>query len=155
MIRTPPAGLAHAKSVVVAPALCVPAMEAALPGFKDMPEVFATAKMVAFIELTCIEALMPYLAAHERTLGTAMKVTHCAATPVGMRVTARVKLLSMDGRRCLFNVECHDEKELIGAGEHERAVVDLARFLGRLEGKSGAFAAARNDGPAPAGDNRR
>lgn len=130
-----PETLEHVKSALVTPALCVPAMDVVLPGFRNMPEVFATAKMVAFIELACIEALAPYLAGDERTLGTALNVTHRAATPVGMRVTARVRLHARHGRRLLFHIECHDEKEPIGAGKHERTLVDLERFRERLEHK--------------------
>lgn len=137
MLKPPPTGLVHAKSIVVTRALCVPAMEGILPGFGDMPEVFATAKMVALVELTCIEALRPYLAPGERTVGIGVNLSHAAATPAGMRVTARVRLVAVDGRRLWFEVECRDERETIGAGTHERALVDLARFLERAERKRG------------------
>ena len=34
-------------------------------------------------------------------------------------------------------VECRDEKEIIGTGFHERAVIDPARSLARLEEAAG------------------
>jgi fluoroacetyl-CoA thioesterase len=64
-------------------------------------------------------------------------MSHCAATPVGMRVTADVELVAVEGRSLRFRIECHDEKELIGAGTHERVVVDASRFLSRTLAKSG------------------
>ena len=42
----------------------------------------------------------------------------------------------MEGRKLRFKVECPDEKEIIGTGFHERAVIDPARFLARLGKKA-------------------
>ena len=139
-MKPPPPRLAYRKTIVVTPALCVPAMDAELPGFRGMPEVLATAKMIAFIELACIEALAPYLEDGERTVGTAVDITHSAATPAGLRVTAHVRLLTVERRRLRFQVECRDEKERIGAGTHERALIDLARFEDASERKRPARA---------------
>lgn len=139
-MKPPPSGLTYRKTIVVTPALCVPAMDAELPGFRGMPEVLATAKMIAFIELTCIEALAPYLEDGERTVGTAVNITHSAATPAGVRVTAHVQLLAVEGRRLRFQAECRDEQERIGAGTHERALIELARFQDATERKRPARA---------------
>src|SRR5262245_5454660 len=95
----------------------------------DMPSVFATANMIAFIEWTCVAALAPHLPPHQRTLGTRVEVSHLAATPIGMKVTAEVELVEIDGRRLRFKVACRDEADLIGEGFHERVVVDYDRFL--------------------------
>jgi fluoroacetyl-CoA thioesterase len=114
----------------------VPAMSASFAGFEDMPPVFATAYLVAFMEWACVAALAPYLEDDERTVGTHVDISHAAATPVGMAVSATVSLLSSDGRKMRFKVECHDEKDLIGAGFHERALIKHGRFLERLAQKT-------------------
>ena len=57
------------------------------------------------------------------------------ATPVGMAVTARIELVSVEGRSLLFKVACHDEAGLIGEGTHRRAIIDAARFLEKLKVK--------------------
>jgi fluoroacetyl-CoA thioesterase len=62
-------------------------------------------------------------------------MSHAAATPVGMRVTAEVELVAVEGRRLRFRVECRDEAEVIGSGFHERAVIDLPKFIARVEAK--------------------
>jgi len=100
--------------------------------------------MVGFIEATCTKALRPYLAPDQRMVGTRIEVSHVAATPVGMIVTASVELIEVDGRRLRFAVECRDDAELIGAGHHERFIVDAARFLASPERK-------RTDGAEPRG----
>ena len=131
----PPAGLLHRRSLTVDAGLTVPELSAVLPRFRDMPPVFATAFLVAFVEHTCIEALAPYLDEHEWTVGTHVDISHCAATPVGMQVTAEVELVAVEGRCLTFRVECRDEKELVGAGTHERVVVDAPGFLARARAK--------------------
>lgn len=128
-------GLRHTQAVTVGEALTVPAVSAAFTGFADMPAVFATAFMVGFAEWACIEALRPYLAAHQRTVGTHVDMSHTAATPMGMQVIAEVELIAVEGRRLRFRVECRDEAEVIGTGFHERAVIDLPKFAARVEAK--------------------
>lgn len=128
-------GLRHAQTIVVSHALTVPAVSAAFTGFADMPPVFATALMIGFVEWACIEALRPYRGAHQRTVGTHVDLSHIAATPVGMEVTAEVELVAVEGRRLRFRVECRDSVEMIGRGFHERAIIDGDKFVERVRRK--------------------
>jgi fluoroacetyl-CoA thioesterase len=130
-------GLRHQGVLTVDDGLTVPRVSPALPQFDDMPPVFATAFLVGFVEATCIDALAPYLEPDERTVGTHVDLSHCAATPVGMRVTADVELVAVDGRQLQFRIECRDERELIGEGTHHRVVVNGARFTARAAAKGG------------------
>jgi fluoroacetyl-CoA thioesterase len=100
--------------------------------FREMPEVFATAFMVGFMEWACMEALRPYLDEGERTLGTMINVTHQAATPPGMEISARVTCLEVDGKRSVWEIEARDEVEVIGKGTHERYAVSLEKFTARV-----------------------
>ncbi len=104
--------------------------------FAVMPQVFATGYMVGLLEWACMEAMAPYLASAQRSVGTAISVTHCAATPPGMEVSATVRCLEVDGRRSRWEVKAYDERELIGEGTHERFIVDLARFEQKLQAKA-------------------
>jgi excisionase family DNA binding protein len=70
------------------------------------------------------------------SVGVNLNVFHLAATPVGMRVTARAELVAVDGRRLTFKVEAHDEREKIGEGTHIRAIINLDRFMARLQEKA-------------------
>ena len=77
--------------------------------------------MVGFIEWTCIQALNPHLDwPEEQTVGIHIDISHVAATPPGLSVTAKVKLVEVDGRRLVFEVEAHDDFDLIARGRHER-----------------------------------
>lgn len=131
-------GLKHQQTLTVADRHTVPQVAPDWPGFADMPPVFATAMMIGFIEQTCIEGLRPFLSSAQRTVGTHVDVGHTAATPVGMKVTASVELVAIEGRSLLFKVECRDEVGLIGEGMHRRAIIELERFTQRLLEKSPA-----------------
>lgn len=135
------AGLTHQASIRVTEALTVPAMAHAYPSLAGMPPVFATAFMIAFIEWTCVEALRLYLLPHQHTVGVHVDVSHKAATPIGMQVTAEVELIEIKDRRLRFKVLCRDEIDDIGAGFHDRAVIDQEKFLNRVLGKAGPLQA--------------
>jgi fluoroacetyl-CoA thioesterase len=86
-------GLRHSVTITVGEALAVPAQAQLFDPLTEMPPVFATAQMIAFVEWTCVAALAPYLSPDQRTVGTRVEMTHTAATPVGMNVTADIELL--------------------------------------------------------------
>jgi fluoroacetyl-CoA thioesterase len=142
-------GLIFRQSIVVDESLTVPRLSNRFVGFADMPPVFATAYLVGFVEWTCIEALRPYLLAHEHTVGTLIDVSHIAATPIGLTVTAEVRLLAVVGDRLRFRAICRDEHELVGDGCHERAVIHPASFTRRAEQKRSTIGLGAYDGSRP------
>jgi fluoroacetyl-CoA thioesterase len=94
-----------------------------------MPEVFATGYMVGFLEWACIKCVNPHLDwPREQTVGTYIDVSHQAATPPGLEVTASVELIAVDGRRLVFQVEAHDGVEVISKGRHERFIINKEKF---------------------------
>ena len=105
--------------------------------FKDptLPPVLATPLMILFMENAALNAIRAYLVPGESALGTLVNVRHLAATPAGQRVTAEAVVTAVDGRRIVFAVTARDETQEIGNGIHERARVDLARLMQRLEAK--------------------
>jgi fluoroacetyl-CoA thioesterase len=132
-------GLTHEFRYRVAETKTVPHLYPESPEFQVMPRVFATGFMVGFIEWACIDALRPHLDwPQEQTVGTHVNVSHCAATPPGFDVTARVRLTAVDGRRLVFEVEAHDGVEMIGRGTHERFVIRSDKFLQKMEQKQAA-----------------
>ena len=122
----------------------VPALYPEADEFRQMPEVFATGFMVGLIEWACIRAINPHLDwPNEQTLGTHIDVSHEAATPPGLAVTVRVRLVRVDGRRLFFDVEAHDGVHRISTGSHERFVIDRSRFVASVARKARAGIAQR------------
>ena len=58
-----------------------------------------------------------------------------AGTPKGMRVEARARLIEREGRRCVFQVEIHDEVEVVARGTNERFIVPRERTNEKLTRK--------------------
>ena len=114
----------------------VPALYPEAEEFTVMPNVFATGYLVGFIEWACIRALKPHLDwPSEQSVGTHIDVSHVAATPPGNDVMAKVKLVEMDGRRLVFEVEAYDKFGLISKGRHERFVINKSKFDSKLAEK--------------------
>ena len=131
-------GLKHEARLLIDESLTVPHVSDRFKSFQGMPPVFATAFLVGFIEATCIEALEPWLDPGQATVGTYVDVSHVAATPAGMTVTAEVELIAVEGRSLRFHVSVRDGCDLISEGEHQRALIDQARFEARVNGKAGS-----------------
>jgi predicted thioesterase len=100
-------------------------------------KVLATPVMIMLLEEAALNAVEDLLPPGYQTVGTHLDVSHIAATPVGMRVTARAEVTEVDGRKLTFRVWAEDETERIGEGTHERIVVEVERFDRRIRNKSG------------------
>jgi fluoroacetyl-CoA thioesterase len=107
--------------------------------FKDsiLPPVFATPYLILIMENAALNAVKEYLEADETAVGTHVDVRHLVATPAGREVVGHAEVMDTDGRRILFRVWATDASEEIGAGTHERMVVNIPRILERMTAKYG------------------
>jgi fluoroacetyl-CoA thioesterase len=129
-------GIQYVHTFRVPPSKTVPALYPESDEFVAMPEVFATGFLVGFLEWACIKAINPHLDwPREQSVGTHIDVSHEAATPPGLEVTANVELIAVEGRKLVFAVEAHDGVDLISRGRHERFVIDREKFDARLGAK--------------------
>lgn len=129
-------GIRYQHKFLVPLSKTVPALYPEAEEFLAMPEVFATGFLVGFLEWACIKAVNPHLDwPREQTVGTHIDVSHEAATPPGLEVTATVELIEVEGRRLVFAVEAHDGTDLISRGLHQRFVIDKQRFSAKVDAK--------------------
>lgn len=98
-------------------------------------KVYATAMMIALMEKAAVLAVEPYLEEGQGTVGTHVNVSHCSATPVGMKVWTECELIEIDRRKLVFKVAAYDERGLIGEGLHERFIIDNAKFQQKANSK--------------------
>jgi predicted thioesterase len=98
--------------------------------------VLATPIMIAFMESTSHRLLAQRLPAGYSSVGMLVNVRHLAPTPLGSSVRVLSEVLEVDGLRVTFSVHAWDQSEQIGDGQHQRMVIDEARFLRRVEAKS-------------------
>jgi len=105
--------------------------------FPHVPHVYATSVMVGHMEAVCAEMVLPHLGEGEQTVGIGMKFSHTAATPLGMKVRFSAKLIEVDGRKLVFEVEGYDEADKIGKATHQRFIIDAEKFNSRVAKKAG------------------
>jgi fluoroacetyl-CoA thioesterase len=130
-------GIKFEHRLIVPPSKTVPALYPEAEEFLVMPEVFATGFLVGFLEWACIRAVNPHLDwPEEQSVGTHIDVSHEAATPPGLEVTASVELIGVEGRKLIFNVSAHDGVDLISRGRHERFVIHKQKFDAKMGAKT-------------------
>lgn len=133
-------GIRYEHKFVVPLSKTVPALYPEAAEFLLMPEVFATGFLVGLLEWACIKAINSHLDwPTEQTVGTYINVTHQAATPPGLEVTAIVELIIVEGRKLIFAVEAHDGIDLISKGQHERYVINNEKFNAKIRAKQKAY----------------
>ena len=97
--------------------------------------VLATPIIFAWFEEAARKLAAAHLEPGQGTVGTMVTLKHLAAAPVGMMVRVKATLREVNGRRLLFDLEAHDEKEKIADGHNERFVVNVGRFLEKVAQK--------------------
>lgn len=98
-------------------------------GSGDVP-VLATPRLIAWMEEATVQQAAELLQPGSTTVGTAIRVRHRRATPVGKTVAVVASDAAADGNRLTFTVQAFDQTgELIADGEIDRVIVDRERFL--------------------------
>ncbi|KJS19039.1 MAG: hypothetical protein VR72_20040 [Clostridiaceae bacterium BRH_c20a] len=98
-------------------------------------EVYATPAMVGLMENASLKAVDPKLPEGFATVGIDLEIKHLAATPIGMNVRAKAILREIDNKKLIFYVQAFDEKEMIGEGIHTRYIIQVDKFLQRMQEK--------------------
>lgn len=118
----------------------VPNLYPESPEYQAMPRVFATGFMVGLLEWAAILDLKPHLESHEDSLGTLVNIRHCAPTPPGATLEVTAECITSDFPYFEWKVTAiDDEGEIAADGVHGRNVIDVARFLRRVEKKSASL----------------
>lgn len=120
------AGMTAEKLVTVTPEMTVGHV---VPG---MPEVYGTPMMILHMEMAAGSAVQPFLPTGHVSVGMMVNIRHLAATPVGRKVRAIARVVAVEARSVLFEVEAWDGDRKIGDGSHRRGVVDVAEFERRF-----------------------
>jgi fluoroacetyl-CoA thioesterase len=95
----------------------------------SFPNVFATARMVGFMEIAATRLMRPLLEPGQHSVGVSVSIKHTAPTPIGATVRTVATYLGPDGKLFRFKVEAFDDAGPIGDGEHSRAIVSTSRLL--------------------------
>jgi fluoroacetyl-CoA thioesterase len=99
--------------------------------------VFSTPAMISEMEETCRLLLKEQFISNAEwdSVGTVVNIKHLAATPIGTEVLIKSKVISVNGRRVMFDVEAFDKIERIGQGQHERFIINVPQFKNKFNEK--------------------
>ncbi len=129
----PEVGAKAMVALVVRDSDCADALNLGNDPRDQFPQVFATTRMIALMELAGARLLQPLLHEGEMSVGAHVDVSHAAATPIGARVIATATYRGREDKLFVFDVVAHDPAGEIGRGTHKRAIVSKDRLV------SGAF----------------
>ena len=98
-------------------------------------EVFATTEMLLLVESACKSCVDPCLEEGQGTVGTRIDMAHVGATPVGETIVCNVELKEINKRHLVFYFECTDDSGVVANGTHERFIVDMEKFMAKIQKK--------------------
>jgi fluoroacetyl-CoA thioesterase len=98
----------------------------------NMPQVYATPMMILHMEMASGSAIASHLPYGFVSVGIDVKIRHLAATPVGRRVRAISRVIKIDPKSVVFEVEAWDGDRKIGDGTHRRGIVNVVEFEKRF-----------------------
>jgi fluoroacetyl-CoA thioesterase len=122
----PPIGATASADLVVSESDLASTLGIGPPPF---PPVFATARMVALMEVAAARLLAPFLGPGELSVGVRIDATHSAATPAGVTVTATARYLGREDGLYAFEVVASDRGGEVGRAAHRRAIVSNDRLV--------------------------
>ena len=94
--------------------------------------VFATPALIALMENTAMQLIE--LPEGCSSVGTGISMKHLKASPIGAKIVCTAAITEVEGRRYTFEIKAFDESgDLIGEATHERFVVNVEKFLGKLQ----------------------
>lgn len=94
--------------------------------------VFSTPSMIGLMEQTAMESVASLLPETDSTVGTEVNVRHLKATLMGKKVKCTSKLISVEGKKLVFEVSASDEGGLVGKGTHTRYIIDKQSFINNI-----------------------
>jgi fluoroacetyl-CoA thioesterase len=99
--------------------------------------VLSTPSLISEIEETCRLLLKEQFISDPNwdSVGTLVDIRHIAATPVGAEVLLKSKVILVNGKRIMFEVEAFDNLEKIAEGRHERFIINIPEFKDKFNVK--------------------
>jgi predicted thioesterase len=119
-------GMIAEKTVTVTPEMTIGHFVA------NMPQVYATPIMILHMEMASGSAIASHLPEGFVSVGMDVKVRHLAATAVGRTVRAISRVIRIDAKSVVFEVEAWDGDRKIGDGTHRRGIVNVLEFERRF-----------------------
>lgn len=100
-----------------------------------IPAVLATPWLIWFLEHAALDLMKPYLGEGELTVGVQVEMEHLAPAPLGSEITCQARVIHVEGPIVTFQIEAHDQQDLLAKGLHKRRVVRAERIASLVRKK--------------------
>lgn len=91
--------------------------------------VLSTPSMIAWMESVAKEVIEKDLEEGKTTVGIEVDIQHLKATAIGKAIRVKATLIDQKKTILFYEVEAYEGENLIGKGEHKRAIVDIEKFM--------------------------
>lgn len=95
-------------------------------------EVFGTPALIAFMENICMESIKEHIGEGNTTVGISISCEHLKASLLGAELKCLSCVSHATEKIISFTVEVYEGDKLIGKGAHDRAIVDIERFMSKV-----------------------
>ena len=92
-------------------------------------DVVSSPATIGYLETACHHVIDPYYEDDEASVGIGFNFRHLAAAHLNAPLQLTAELIRQTEKTCTFKVEARQEGKVIMTGEHERAIINLNRFL--------------------------
>jgi fluoroacetyl-CoA thioesterase len=95
-------------------------------------KVLSTPWMIAYMEIAARSLLDECLPASHTSLGIKVNVNHLAPAAMGKEISATAEITSFEKNVVLLKIQALQDSVIIGEGIHHRYVVEIERYLKRV-----------------------
>lgn len=95
-------------------------------------DVVSSPAIIGHLEMACHNVIDSHFDDGEASVGVGFSLRHLAAAFPDRPMDVSAELIAHDGKRFTFRVEARQDGRVVMTGEHERALVQLDRFLKAL-----------------------
>jgi predicted thioesterase len=95
-------------------------------------DVVSSPATIGFLEMACHHVIDPHFENDEASVGVGFNFRHLAAAFLGKPIRVSAELIRQEGTLYTFKVDAMQTDRLIMTGEHQRAVINLDRFLKKI-----------------------
>ena len=89
--------------------------------------ILSTPKMIGLMENVSSSLVQPLLPSGFVTVGFEVNIRHKSPSKIGSEIIVSSKVLEVDGRRLLFEVQVQQGEVTIGEGLHRRTIIAIQR----------------------------
>jgi predicted thioesterase len=97
-----------------------------------LPEIFSTPAMIAMMEGATSRAVEHALPPGKISVGTRIEVDHIKSVGIGAMIVSTARLIEINGRFLVFDVESRSGDDVLGRGKVTRAIIDVSRIQQKL-----------------------